>query len=143
MSRRDCALAHRGCGSGHRKHRDENNGGTISFWEALKVGGVIAVIPSIACGLYNWLYIEILDPEFMDNYYNHYLAQAQATMSAEDFERTKSKMEAEKAGFQSPVVQFAVMFLTVFIIGFIVSLIASIVLKKSGKTTENILDTSN
>ena len=43
---------------GIKKYRDENNGGNISFGEALKVGVLIVLIPSIAFGLYNLFYIE-------------------------------------------------------------------------------------
>ena len=128
---------------GIKKYRDENNDGSITFWEALKVGILIAAIPAIAFGLYNWVYIAFLDPEFLDNYYQHYLDQAQATMSVTEFEAEKTKLELQKAGFQSPVVQFVVMFLTVFILGFIVSLVSSIVLKKGEKENQNILDTNN
>lgn len=125
---------------GIKKHRDENKGGVISFGEALLAGSLIAALPAIAFGLYNFFYIEVLDPEFMENYYRYYLEQAQASMSADEFEAEKVKIEAQKAAFQSPVVQFGVMFLTVFVIGFIVSLISAIVLKREGNAKENILD---
>lgn len=115
---------------GIKKHRDENNNGSITFWEALLTGTLIAAIPALAFGLYNLFYIEVLDPEFLDKYYNYRLEQAQTTLSSEEFETEKSKMESEKEMFQSPATQFFVMFLTVFVIGFIVSLISSIILKK-------------
>lgn len=125
---------------GIKKHRDENNGGNISFWEALKVGVLIAAIPAIAFGLYNLLYIEVLDPEFMDKYYQYYMDEAQATMNLEEFEAMKTKIEREKESFQSPIVQFGAMSLTVLIIGFIVSLISSIILKKEDKVQANVLE---
>ena len=115
---------------GIKKHRDENNGGAISFWEALKVGVLIAAIPSLAFGLYNILYVEVLDPEFMDKYYQYSIEKAKISMEAADFEIRKAEMQSEKEMFQNPIIGAVVMFLTVFIIGFIVSLISSIVLKK-------------
>lgn len=128
---------------GIKKHRDENKGGVISFGEALLVGSLIAAIPSIAFGLYNWFYIEVLDPGFLEKYYRYYLEQAQASMSADEFEAEKVKIEAQKEAFKSPFVQFGVMFMTVFVIGFIVSLISSIVLKREEKATGNILEARN
>lgn len=127
---------------GIKKHRDENNDGAISFWEALKVGVLIAAIPAIAFGLYNLLYVEVLDPEFMDKYYQYYMDQAQTTMSSEDFEAMKTKIEGEREAFQKPVVQFGAMFITVFIIGFIVSLISSMILKKENKVNDSFMESN-
>lgn len=125
---------------GIKKHRDENNGGTITFWEALKVGVLIVAIPSIAFGLYNWFYVEVLDPEFMDTYFQYSLEQAEATMSPEEFEAMKATMDSQKEMFQNLGFQFILMFLTVFIIGFVVSVISSIVLKKDKTNVENSMD---
>ncbi len=127
---------------GIKKHRDENNKGAITFWEALLTGTLIAAIPALAFGLYNLFYIEVLDPEFLDKYYNYRLEEAQATMSQNDFEMEKSKMESEKEMFQSPATQFFVMFLTVFIIGFLVSLISSIILKRDSPDGRQILESA-
>ncbi len=122
---------------GIKKHRDENKSGTISFGEALKVGVLIVLIPSIAFGLYNLFYIEVLDPNFMENYYQYTIEEYQASMEPAEFEAMKVKMEKEKEMFQNTFFQFVLMFLTVFIIGFIVALISSIVLKRDNETVEN------
>ena len=121
---------------GIKKHRDENNDGVISFWEALKVGVLIVLIPSIAFGLYNWFYVEVMDPEFMDNYFKYQMEKMQASMSASEFETKKAEMEAQKDMFQNPLLGSVVMFMTVFVIGFIVSLISSMVLKRGKNKSE-------
>ena len=124
---------------GIKKHRDENNGGVISFGESLKVGILIVLIPSVAFGLYNLFYIEVLDPNFMDNYYQYTIEEYKATMEPAEFEAMKAKMESEKEMFQNTFLQFFLMFFTVFVIGFIVSIISSIILKKE----KSIIETSN
>ena len=126
---------------GMKKYRDENNDGIISFWEALKVGVLIVVIPSIAFGLYNWFYVEVMDPQFVDNYFNYQLEKAEAAMSSADFQAMKTKMEAQKETFQNPLIGSFVMFMTVFVIGFIVALVSSIILKKDKQVVENNFDT--
>ena len=127
---------------GIKKHRDENNAGVISFGEALKVGVLIVLIPSIAFGLYNLFYIEVLDPNFMDNYYQYTLEEYKASMEPAEFEAMKTKMDSEKEMFQNTFLQFFLMFFTVFVIGVIVSIISSMVLKKN-KSDESInLDAS-
>jgi len=100
---------------GIKKYRDENNEGAISFWEALKVGVLIAAVPSLAFGLYNILYVEVMDPEFMDKYYQYSIEKAKVTMEAAEFETMKVKMESEKEMFQNPLIGFVAMFITVFL----------------------------
>jgi hypothetical protein len=119
---------------GIKKYRDENNGGAITFWQGMKIGLLIVAIPSIAFGLFNLLYVEVLDPEFMDKYFQHHMDQAQAKMNAVEFEEMKAEMEAEMELFQKPIVQFGAMFFSVFLIGFIVTIISSIVLKRDNKS---------
>ena len=127
---------------GIKKHRDENLGGSISFSEALKVGLLIVIIPSLAFGLYNWFYVEVLDPGFVDNYFNYQLEKMQAAMSPSEFEIKKAEMEAQKDMFQNPLLGSGVMFMTVFLIGVIVSLVSSIVLKKNRNANEGVVESN-
>ncbi len=127
---------------GIKKYRDENNGGSISFGEALKVGILIVLIPSVAFGLYNLFYIEVLDPNFMENYYQYSLEEYKASLEPADFEAMKAKMEKEKAMFQNTGMQFFLMFLTVFIIGFIVSLISSMILKREKGVNDSFMESN-
>ena len=115
---------------GIRKYRDEELGGRISFWGALKMGLLITLVPSVIFGLYNLLYTGVLNPEFMDQYFNYMLEQQQAGMSAAEFSTYKTQMESQREQFQNPLIQFFVMFLTVFVIGFIVAFVSSFFLKK-------------
>ncbi len=115
---------------GIRQYRNDQLNGFINFGQATKVGLLIALFPALAFGLYNLVYVEFLDPEFMENYYQHQLQSMQNTMSSKEFESAKAQMEAEKDMFMSPITQFFVMFLTVWIIGMIITLISSFSLTK-------------
>ena len=115
---------------GIREHRDHQLNGTISFWQALKLGMSIALIPSLAFGIYDLLYVAYLDPDFYDAYYSQYVADLKSSLSQDDFEKALTEIEAQKELFTNPVMQFLVMFLTVFLIGFVVSLLSSLVLKR-------------
>ena len=119
---------------GIRQYRNEHLNGNINFGQALKVGLLIALFPAFAFGIYNIVYAEILDPEFMDNYYQYQLDAMQTTMSASEFEVAKAQMESEKDIFMNPITQFIVMFLTVWVIGLIITIISSITLIKKEKT---------
>ena len=116
---------------GIREHRDHQLQGVISFWQALKLGMSIALIPSLAFGIYDLLYVAYLDPDFYDAYYSQYIAELKSSLTEDDFEKALAEIEAQEEIFTNPVLQFLVMFLTVFLIGFVVSLLSSLVLKRS------------
>lgn len=113
-------------------YRKENSG-VISFGTALKLGMIIALFPTVAFVLYNWLYVTFIDPDFTETYYAYQLEKAEAMMDPMDFEAYKLQTEAEKEMFASPAMQAIVYFITNYLIGFIVSLIAALALKRKYK----------
>src|SRR5215203_1040121 len=104
---------------GIKHYRDRENGGRLSFGQGLKVGILIVLVPSLVFGLYNLLYVTVLNPDFVDTYYKYYLAEAQKTMTAAEFEKARPEMDAENAMFSNPLVGSLIMALMVFIIGVI------------------------
>lgn len=119
---------------GIRKYRNEHLNGNISFGQAVKTGLLIAIFPALAFGIYNIIYAEILDPDFMENYYQYQLQTMEATMSTQEYEVARDQMEAEKEMFMNPAVQFFAMFLSVWIIGLIITLVSSFTLSKYQKS---------
>lgn len=114
---------------GIREYRNVELNGSITFGKALGIGVLIALIPSAAFGLYDLAYVNYINPDFYDDYFQHYMNEMKASMTAAEFEMAKQDMEASKSFWTNPFLQFIVMFLTVFVIGFIVSVISSLVLK--------------
>ena len=110
--------------------RNNVNGGSLSFGEGMKVGVMISLIPALAFGLFDVVYVLWLEPEFMDKYYAHMQREMQQTLSPADYQARLKEMESEKALFNSPAVQFVVMFLTVFIVGIIITVISTLILKR-------------
>lgn len=115
---------------GIRYYRDNVNDNTLSFIEGLKLGILIIAIPSILFGLFNVFYTEVINPEFMDDYYNQHVENLRATVSPEEFEVQFSKMESEKEMFQNPLFNFLLMGFTVFFIGLIGTVISTLILKR-------------
>ena len=99
--------------------------GAANFWNALKIGTLIAIAPSIVFGIYNIIYIKWIDPNFNQNYLQYQIDSLQ-NPTAEEI----AALEASMKLWENPLMQFFVMFLTVLIIGFIVSLISSVVLRR-------------
>ena len=118
---------------GIRSYRAENSG-AITFGKALKLGLLISLFPAVAFVVYNWMYINYLDPDFTEKYYTHKMDQAKDEMSAENYVLYAKKMEAEKEMFTSPVMQAIVYFFTIYILGFMVSIISAWLMKRKYQT---------
>lgn len=108
----------------------EKNGGILSYWKAVKTGILIAIFPAIAFGLYNILYVEVIDPEFMVKYADHIAAQQSVGKSAEEAVEIREAVLEQQNMFGNPVLMFLVMFLSVLIMGAIVSLVSAFFVKK-------------
>lgn len=115
---------------GIKHFRDKENQGLLSFGKGLVIGLVITLFASITFGIYNVVYVEYIDPNFMTDYYNYSVEQISKTLSGAELQAKLKQMEDEKAMFSSPFMNFSLMFLTVFMIGFVISLISSLVLHR-------------
>lgn len=114
---------------GIREYREKVGGGKVSFWQAVKVGLLIASIPSVAFGLFDVIYVTFIDPGAIDHFYNENLAELKASLPPVEYEIKAAKMESQREMFSNPFFQFVIMGLTVFLIGVVASLISSFVLK--------------
>ncbi|WP_179957770.1 DUF4199 domain-containing protein [Exilibacterium tricleocarpae] len=100
----------------------------VGFGRGLAIGLLISAIAGSLFGIYNWVYVEFLHPEFMDQYYDYYIEQVQQSgKPAAEIEQQIASFEQQKALFMNPVTQFLLMFLTVFVIGAVVSLFCAAV----------------
>lgn len=115
---------------GMKQYR-EANGGSISYWKSVKVGLLIALFPAIAFGLYNLIYTNVIDPDFLTKYSEYSINTRGAGKSAEELAVIKEEVGLEMKGFSNPIFQFIMMFLSVYIIGTIISLISGFFIKKS------------
>lgn len=115
---------------GIRYYRDRYNNGHLRFGKGLKVGLLILVLPSIAFGVFNVIYV-MLNPEFMEIYYNAQVADLRESLPAAEATLKIQAMEKEKEMWMSPAVQFVGMFLSVFAVGLIVTVISAFVLRRS------------
>jgi hypothetical protein len=118
---------------GIKHYRDKENGGILSFGQGMKIGVLIVLIPALVFGVFDILYVTVINPGFMETYYQHSLTQLQQSLPAADFEKEKVKLQAQMDMFSNPVVNGLVMALTVFMIGLIVTVISSLILRRSGR----------
>ncbi|NQY09993.1 MAG: DUF4199 domain-containing protein [Flavobacteriales bacterium] len=116
---------------GIKSHRDKELNGKISFGRALGLGMLISLIPAVAFGAFDVLYIVYFNPEFVDVYYAQEIANLKNELSGTELESKIAEMEDMKELASSPLFNFVLMTLTVLIMGFIVSLISAVTLKRS------------
>nr|WP_299382748.1 DUF4199 domain-containing protein [Allomuricauda sp.] len=115
---------------GIKHFRDRENQGQLSFTLALKIGVLISLITALAFGILDVLYTEVLNPDFMEAYYQATVNDMRNALPPDEFEVQLAEIEAQKVMFSSPIFSFGLMFLTVFVIGFIISLISALLLQR-------------
>ena len=117
--------------AGIKHYRDKVNNGVLSFWEGLRIGVLIVLLPSVAFGLFDLLYTKVINPGWMENYYKEMIEQTKKSTSPDKLDAALKKLESSKEIFSNPFLEFLLMAVTVFIIGFIVTIISSLTLRRS------------
>ncbi len=115
---------------GIRHFRDKENDGKVSFKKALTIGILISLITALTFGLLDVLYTEVLNPDFMDDYYGEVVETMRANLPAAELDAQLAQLEAEREQFSNPFISFTIMSATVFIIGCIVTLLSSLTLQR-------------
>lgn len=115
---------------GIKHFRDTENNGVVSFGKALLIGILISLIAALAFGILDVIYIKYIDPDFVTEYYSHYVEEMRNSLSEAEFKIEFEKLEAQKELFSNTFMNFFLMFATVLIIGFIISLISALVLQR-------------
>jgi len=116
---------------GIKSFRDNENNGKLTFIEALKMGSLIVLFPAIAFTLYNWFYVEVLDPDFVNKYYDYQLGKMKAAADPSEYAAVEASMASQKEMYANVGFQSFVMFATVYVIGFIITVLSGIILRKS------------
>ena len=96
----------------------------------MKVGILIVLLPTLAFGLLDVLYVKYLDPAFFDKYYAWVINKMQTRFPASEWAARLKKIQQRRNFFGNPTAQFVVMSLSVFVVGLIISALASLLLKR-------------
>lgn len=122
---------------GVKNYRDKQNGGIISFGQALRIGGLISLIAStIYVGV--WL-IEYycLYPDFMEKYSAAMIKKLDTTtMTAAQIKTKTDEMLMMKEMYKNPIWVIVFTYIEVLLpIGLLVPIISALILKKQAKTS--------
>ncbi len=121
---------------GVRMYRDRERGGVISFGEAFKVGGLIALI-SCVCYVITWLLIyQFVMPDFLDMYTNFALNKLKTSGAAEaEIQKLTNEMADYKKMYENPLLRAGLTFIEPLPVALLMSLVSAGILKKSTVTT--------
>jgi len=121
---------------GLKKFKDENNN-LLSLGEAIKIGLGIALVGAILSVLYNQIFINFIEPDFMENMMKvgeQKMLEQNPNMTDEQLEMAKGMQEK----MSSPLIGAAMGIIGSLFFGFIISLIEGLILKKSDEEITSI-----
>lgn len=123
-----------------KQYRDKQNGGTISFGKAFRIGLFIALIAStmyvITWGaLYNYAF-----PDFMEHYTEFMMKDAKASLSGIELDKKVAELNEYKEMYKSPIGFTLMTYVEILPVGLLVSLIAALVLWKRKPIEVTVVD---
>ena len=118
---------------GVRVFREQERNGQISFGEAFKVGGLIALI---SCVFYviTWMFVsEYITPDFMDKYIAHYLENMKNKgLSEADIQEASAKMAQYKTMYANPLYRMGLTFIEPLPVALPMTFLSALILRKKG-----------
>lgn len=112
------------------KNFKAGNNGLLSLGDSLKIGLGIALIGAIISVLYNQIFINFIEPDFMENMMKvgeQKMLEQYPNMTDEQLEGAKQMQEK----FSSPLIGAAMGIIGSLFFAFIISLIEGLILKKT------------
>jgi membrane-associated HD superfamily phosphohydrolase len=100
----------------------------LSFGQAVKIGVGIALISALISILYNYVFANFIEPDYMNQIFEYEKAKwIEQDLSAEQMEGAEKMFQT----FSSPAIGAAIGIVSAAFIGFVISAIAGAIMKKS------------
>ncbi len=120
---------------GIKSYRDNVGNGNLTFKRGLGLGVLISLIPSALFGIFDVIYITMIDPEFFQRYRDSYVADLETKFQGAELTAQVEEIDQMMTMAANPLFDFFLMFMTVFVLGFIVTLISAFILRRSTPAT--------
>ncbi|MEO0675255.1 MAG: DUF4199 domain-containing protein, partial [Pseudomonadota bacterium] len=116
---------------GVKRYRDIKQGGVITFWKALGLGTLMALMAGV-CYVAIWeVYLAVTDFAFIENYFVGSLeAQIADGLAGEELQAQIEKNEAFKQFYLNPLMRLPITMTEILPIGFIVAFLSAALLRK-------------
>ena len=117
---------------GVKKYRDQELGGVIKFWTAVKVGLGISLVASLIYVVAWEVNLAVTDHAFIEEYTSAQVASREAAgASKAEIEQVVQEMEQLKTRYANPLFRVLITFSEIFPVGLLITLIAGAVLQNS------------
>jgi hypothetical protein len=114
-----------------KNYRDHYQKGTISFWQAFKIGLLITLITSLMYAVTWEIYYNTAAPDFMERYTEHYLQKIKDEGGSQaEFELARTEMETLNSYYKILPIRFAMTLMEILPVGLIISLLSALLLRK-------------
>lgn len=96
-----------------------------SVWARVKLGLGVAFVAGIIFGIFDTVYVNLINPDFMQDYFDYYASQLPVA-SGPETDAARAELEAQFVFFSSPPLVFLVMAATVWAVGIPVSIASAL-----------------
>lgn len=118
---------------GIKSCRDYHFGGSISFWQGVKIGLMITLIGSVMYAL-AWEISQTLMPEFSDKMWEHFADKAKSESRDEaELKAAMQQVENWKELYKNPLMRFGIALVEIAPIGILITLISAAILRKNNE----------
>ncbi len=116
---------------GIRSYRDSIYGGTITFWQAVRIGLLITLVASV-CYVTTWEVIYYwFAPDFVEKYGAYMVEQArQAGATEQELAAKTAEMARFREMYKNPLINAGITLIEVFPVGLVVTLISAAILRR-------------
>jgi len=116
---------------GIRSYRDSIYGGTITFWQAVRIGLLITLVASV-CYVTTWEVIYYwFAPDFVEKYGAYMVEQArQAGATEQELAAKTAEMARFREMYKNPLINAGMTLIEVFPVGLVVTLISAAILRR-------------
>jgi len=115
---------------GIKSCRDYHFGGSISFWQGVKIGLIITVIGSVMYVL-AWEISQSLMPDFTERMWQHFADDAKKDAQDEaELKAAVEQIETWKQLYKNPLLRFGMTLMEIFPVGILITLVSAAILRK-------------
>ena len=119
---------------GIKNYRDKHNGGYVSFWNAFKIGFLIALIASSIYTAVWLIEMHFFMPDFMEKFTEKAIAEVNSSgLSATEIAKKIDEMKAMEENYKNPFFRIFITLMEILPIGIVVALLSALILKRNPK----------
>ncbi len=124
---------------GVKSYRDNHSGGSITFWNGLKVGLLITLVASVLYILSWEVTYNTMKGDFIEQWGNKYVERMKKEGATEAaLAEAKLKMENYSVMYKNPAFRMAITFTEIAPVGILISLLSAALLRKKEFLTDRI-----